>query len=75
MAKHSESQKWQGDLSGEEDSPDLGRDVGECIAHATDHEILKWGGSLHKWGLLAATCEVALVDEACGQLVYLGLIS
>jgi hypothetical protein len=48
MTEYAPAKEGKSDLLREEDPADLGVDIGEGIANASDDEILKRRSSLHK---------------------------
>lgn len=66
MPEHPPSHPRQRDPFAKEDTPNLGRDVGEGIPHAPDNNVFKSGGLLNEGGPVASREEVSLVDQFLG---------
>ena len=70
MSQHPPSHKWQRNRLREEDSPNARWDVGECVAHAADDDVLEGRRILDEAGLRATWGEVALKDKLLRKTKY-----
>jgi hypothetical protein len=68
MAQHAESEERVSHLFREEDTSDIGWDIGEGISHTPDDYVLKDGGTLHEWRLVLPRSKPPLLDEVIRQL-------
>ena len=63
MAQHPESEERVSHCFREEDTSDIGWDVGECVSHTPNDYVLKDGGTLHEWRLVFLRSKPPLLDE------------
>lgn len=63
VAQHAEAEERISHCFGKEDSSDLGGDVGECVSHTADDDVLEDGGALHEGCSLGCAGQISLLDE------------
>jgi hypothetical protein len=67
MPQHAPSEKWQGNVSGEEDPANVCRNVPEGVSNTANHKVLKDWRLAYKQGLGRGRREKLLLDELKGN--------